>query len=98
MQLRSITTFSAFLFLSLPAYAETPTPTPSAEPSAELLSIREEMKLAIQRGNKFLQSTQKEDGHWYDSNLPAFTALATYAAMSDPNKEPGHTPEHIKNL
>lgn len=99
MQLHPIITLSALLFFTLPAYAETPLPavaTPTAEPSAELLSIREEMKLAIQRGNRFLQSTQKEEGYWYDSNLPAFTALATYAAMTDPNKAQGHTPKHIK--
>lgn len=96
MKLRTFTTLSSILLCSIPAFADKSSPAPALEPSAELLSIREEMKLAIQRGNKFLKSTQKDQGYWYDGNLPAFTALATYAAMTDPTKEPQQTPEHIK--
>jgi len=65
-------------------------------PNADLLSIRNELKLAISRGNKYLKSVQKPEGHWYDETLPAFSALAIYATMGDPNREKGDTPEYIK--
>ena len=69
--------------------------TQKTQPNAELLSIRQEIKLAIQRGNQYLKSTQHKDGHWYDANLPAFTALALYAHMGAPDQQ-GKMPEHIK--
>ena len=70
--------------------------TQEAKPNANLLSIRQELKLAIQRGNKYLKTKQHEDGYWYDEKLPAFTALAVYAAMGDPNREKDVTPDYIK--
>jgi len=67
-----------------------------AEASAELLSIRQEIKLAIKRGNDYLKSTQKEGGFWQDENLPAYTSLAVYAAMTSPNRDNKNIPKHIE--
>jgi squalene-hopene/tetraprenyl-beta-curcumene cyclase len=61
------------------------------------LSLKQEMRQAIARGNAWLKSQQKEDGHWDDEGLPAFTALALTAATRDPNldrKTP--LPEHVE--
>jgi squalene-hopene/tetraprenyl-beta-curcumene cyclase len=49
------------------------------------ISMKQEMKQAIARGNSWLKSQQKPDGHWDDEGLPAFTALALTAASRDPN-------------
>ncbi len=65
--------------------------------NATQLSLRNEIKLAAERGNKYLQSSQKEKGFWYDENLPAFTALALYAKMTTPGTDPQVIPEYIKN-
>ncbi|MCW1914091.1 terpene cyclase/mutase family protein [Luteolibacter sp. GHJ8] len=48
------------------------------------LSLQVEMKAAIARGNAWLAKQQKEDGHWDNAELPAFTALALTAAVRDP--------------
>lgn len=48
------------------------------------LSLQIEMKQAIARGNAWLARQQKEDGHWDNAELPAFTALALSAAVRDP--------------
>ncbi len=48
------------------------------------LSLQVEMKQAIARGNAWLARQQKEDGHWDNAELPAFTALALSAAVRDP--------------
>jgi len=62
--------------------------------NAELLSLRNEMKLAIRRGNAFLKTKQSADGYWGDKKIPAFTAFAISAAMGDPDRE--GTPDHIQ--
>jgi squalene-hopene/tetraprenyl-beta-curcumene cyclase len=54
--------------------------TPSA-----YMSLQEEMKQAIARGNAWLASQQKTEGHWDDPQIPAFSALALSAATRDPN-------------
>lgn len=48
------------------------------------LSLQVEMKAAIARGNAWLAKQQKEDGHWDNAELPAFSALALTAAVRDP--------------
>ena len=61
------------------------------------LSIQNEMKLAISRGNQYLAEEQHDDGHWGDENYPAFTALALTAAVRDPAIDLSKPlPEHIK--
>lgn len=62
--------------LSLPALAQT------APPRHE--SLRQEIRLAIGRGNQWLLSRQQADGQWGDGQLPAITALALNAAVRDP--------------
>lgn len=62
--------------LSLPAFAQT------APPRHE--SLRQEIRLAISRGNQWLLSRQQADGQWGDGQLPAITALALNAAVRDP--------------
>ena len=47
-------------------------------------SLRQEIRLAISRGNQWLQSRQQADGQWGDGQLPAITALALNAAVRDP--------------
>ena len=60
------------------------------------VSLQEEMKQAIARGNAWLASQQKPEGHWDDPALPAFSALALTAAVRDPNLKPGERPAHLK--
>lgn len=70
----------------------------TAAPSSSVRyeSLKQEMKLAIARGNAFLASQQKEAGHWDDEQTPAFTALALNAAVRDPNVKLGkELPPHI---
>lgn len=87
----------ALTYLLAPLHAQkTNIPKEKPEPSAEHLSIRNEIKLSISRGNKFLQSTQTEQGYWYDETLPAFTALAVYAGMTDPNRDRATIPPHLQ--
>ena len=54
-----------------------------AASSARYESLRQEMRQAIARGNLWLKSQQKDDGHWDDDGLPALTALALTAAAQD---------------
>lgn len=49
------------------------------------LSLKQEMRQAIARGNAWLKSQQKPEGNWDDEGIPAFTALALTAATRDPN-------------
>ena len=49
------------------------------------LSIKEEIKQSIARGNAWLLEQQKEKGYWDDEGLPAFTALALTSLARDPN-------------
>jgi squalene-hopene/tetraprenyl-beta-curcumene cyclase len=61
------------------------------------VSLQEEIRQAIARGNAWLKQQQKPEGNWDDPGLPAFTALALNAAVRDPNldhKKP--YPEHIE--
>lgn len=49
------------------------------------LSLKKEIKLAVKRGNNFLQTQQDPKGFWIDKNLPAISALALYAQVTSPN-------------
>lgn len=60
------------------------------------VSLQEEMKQAIARGNAWLTKQQKAEGNWDDPELPAFSALALTAAVRDPNLEGKERPAHIK--
>ena len=60
------------------------------------VSLQEEMKQSIARGNAWLASQQKPEGHWDDPALPAFSALALTAAVRDPNLKPSERPAHLK--
>lgn len=57
----------------------------AAPNSDRYISLKQEMAQAIARGNHYLLEQQKEDGHWDDDGLPAFTALALNALARDPN-------------
>jgi squalene-hopene/tetraprenyl-beta-curcumene cyclase len=60
-------------------------------------SLRQEIRQSIARGNAWLKSQQKPDGHWDDDGLPAFTALALTAATRDPSLDrKAPFPEHIE--
>jgi squalene-hopene/tetraprenyl-beta-curcumene cyclase len=67
----------------------------AANPSP-YVSLQEEMKQAIARGNAWLAKQQKTEGYWDDPKTPAFTALALTAAVRDPNLKPGDMPANIK--
>lgn len=51
------------------------------------LSIKLEMKRAIERGNAYLKTQQDKDGFWREPKYPAYTALALTAAMRSPSYE-----------
>ena len=53
--------------------------------SNRYLSLQQEMRQAIARGNAWLKEQQKATGQWDDDGLPALTALALTAAARDPN-------------
>jgi squalene-hopene/tetraprenyl-beta-curcumene cyclase len=60
-------------------------------------SLKQEIRQSIARGNAWLKSQQKPDGHWDDDGLPAFTALALTAATRDPSLDrKAPLPEHIE--
>jgi squalene-hopene/tetraprenyl-beta-curcumene cyclase len=48
-------------------------------------SLKQEIRQSIARGNSWLKSQQKPEGHWDDDGLPAFTALALTALARDPS-------------
>ena len=61
------------------------------------VSLKQEMRQAIARGNAWLKQQQKPEGYWDDPGLPAFTALALTAAVRDPNLESGAAmPAHVE--
>lgn len=63
-------------------------PLAAQEKTQPHLSIKLEIKRAIERGNAYLKSKQHEDGHWGDAKYPALTALALTAAKRSPSYEP----------
>lgn len=65
----------------------------------EYISIKNEVRQSIARGNAWLADQQDEKGYWDDGGLPAFTALALTAAVRDPNLELSETeklPDELK--
>lgn len=71
---------TALLLLSAGVAAAAPDTKPD-----RYLSLQQEMRQAIARGNAWLKEQQKPSGQWDDEGLPAFTALALTAAARDPN-------------
>ncbi|GAA5484110.1 prenyltransferase/squalene oxidase repeat-containing protein [Haloferula sargassicola] len=71
-------TATAFVATALPGSAQDTPPNP-------YLSLQQEMKLAISRGNAWLAKQQKEQGWWDTEDLPALTALPLTAAVRDPS-------------
>lgn len=60
-------------------------------------SLKQEVRQSIARGNAWLKSQQKPDGHWDDDGLPAFTALALTAATRAPDYDrKAAMPEHVE--
>ena len=51
----------------------------AAQEQSHYQSLRLEIKRAIQTGNAYLKSKQKEDGSWGEPTIPAFTAFALAA-------------------
>ena len=66
--------------------------TEAQEKAQPHLSIKLEMKRAIERGNAYLKSQQHADGYWGQSKYPAITALTLTSAMRSPSYEKS---EHI---
>ena len=64
--------------------------------AADYMSLKQEIRQSIARGNAWLLSQQKPTGHWDDEGLPAFTALALTALTRDPNLDRTKFPEHIE--
>lgn len=56
------------------------------------LSIRNEVKLAIDRGLAWLVKQQAEDGHWSMPQNPALTALAVMALVGEPTGKNAASP------
>lgn len=64
--------------------------------SGKYVSMQQEIRQAIARGNAWLKTQQKPEGHWDDEGTPAFTALALTAAVRDPNLDLKKTlPENL---
>ncbi|MEI6676636.1 MAG: hypothetical protein WCO57_15810, partial [Verrucomicrobiota bacterium] len=72
---------TAILLLSVGLAAAAP-----ANPD-RYVSLQQEMRQAIARGNAWLKEQQKATGQWDDEGLPALTALALTAAARDPNRD-----------
>lgn len=64
--------------------------------AADYMSLKQEIRQSIARGNAWLLSQQKPTGHWDDEGLPAFTALALTALTRDPNLDRTKFPEPIE--
>lgn len=97
LTLTALPLFSTQLIAKNQATAKKTTPPEQrAQPNPEQLSLRNELKLAINRGNNYLKSIQKKEGYWHEKKLPAFTALAVYASQMDPNRKPNEKPKHIE--
>ncbi len=62
------------------------------------LSIKNEIKQSIARGNAWLLEQQNENGSWDDGGLPALTALPLTALIRDPSleTESGKLPEKLE--
>ncbi len=61
------------------------------------VSLKQQMRQAIARGNSWLKTQQKPTGNWDDDAIPAFTALALTAASRDPNLDrKAPFPEHME--
>ncbi|RYD46276.1 MAG: cycloartenol synthase, partial [Verrucomicrobiaceae bacterium] len=83
--------------LSTLAMIGTATAGASAQNTGRHESLKQEIRQAIARGNAWLKTQQKEDGHWDDEGLPAFTALALTAATRDPSLDlKAPLPAHIE--
>lgn len=50
------------------------------------ISLEAEIKHAISKGEKFLTETQSEEGYWGEKKYPAYTALAAYNLLRNPNR------------
>ena len=71
--------------------------TADAAPDNRYESLRQELRQSIARGNAWLKTQQKPEGHWDDAGIPAFTALALTAATRDPNVDrKAAFPEHVE--
>ena len=69
----------------------------AAPDSGRHVSIEQELRQAIARGNAWLKAQQKTEGHWDDEGLPALTALSLTAAVRDPNLDPkAPLPPHVE--
>ncbi|MBN8460590.1 MAG: terpene cyclase/mutase family protein [Verrucomicrobia bacterium] len=69
----------------------------AAPDSGRHISIEQELRQAIARGNAWLKAQQKPEGHWDDEGLPALTALALTAAVRDPNLDSkAPLPPHVE--
>ena len=64
--------------------------------AADYMSLKQEIRQSIARGNAWLLSQQKPTGHWDDEGLPAFTALALTALTRDPNLDLTKFPEPVE--
>lgn len=62
-------------------------PLSAQEKQNSYLSIKLEMKRAIERGNAYLKTQQNKDGFWREPKYPAYTALAATAALRSPSYE-----------
>jgi squalene-hopene/tetraprenyl-beta-curcumene cyclase len=81
------------LFLVTPCFAvEELIPNDSTN-----LSLRNEVKLAIDRGLAWLEKQQAADGHWSMAENPALTGLALMAFMREPTgQNVENPPESVK--
>jgi squalene-hopene/tetraprenyl-beta-curcumene cyclase len=70
---------------------------PQGQAASRHESIKQEIRQAIARGNAWLATQQKPEGHWDDPALPALTALALNSLVRDPGFDRSKPlPAHIE--
>ncbi|MHA3770592.1 cycloartenol synthase [Verrucomicrobiota bacterium sgz303538] len=93
MKLNLLLSFTALLGLAI-------APVRAAEPLARNHadeSVRNEVKMAIDKGLAWLKQQQKEDGSWANPEYPALTAMSLIAFQRDPSgKYAKEKPEFIQ--
>lgn len=70
------------------AHAQGAAPAAAEHP---YISLEAEIKHAIGKGVDFLTETQHEDGYWGNPQIPAYTALAAYNMLRNPNRDDADT-------
>ena len=93
---RTCATVICFALMTIGAVgAETSAPSLSLQPATNL-SLRNEVRHAIDKGLAWLQQNQNTNGYWSTPDHPAMTALVLEAFELRPDRDPKSEPEAVK--